>query len=124
MIPSNLFVICICSIFLTVVILPYADAGGGVPVLMSEEFFNIESGFILPLDSNSIFMQHQIANNYGKPITVTVSSYLSADADLIDLVCEPMTIYPQQVMLIPYQPLNLDDLNRYCLLYTSDAADE
>ena len=99
--------------------MPYADAGGGVPVLMSEEFFNIESGFILPLDSNSIFMQHQIANNYGKPITVTVSSYLSADADLIDLVCEPMTIYPQQVMLIPYQPLNLDDLNRYTMLQAS-----
>ena len=99
--------------------MPYADAGGGVPVLMSEEFLTIESGFILPLDSNSIFMQHQIANNYGKPITVTVSSYLSADADLIDSICDPMTIYPQQVMLIPYQPLNLDDLNRYTMLQAS-----
>ena len=97
----------------------HADAGGGVPVLMSDEFLNIESGFILPLNSNSIFMQHQIANNYGSPVTVTVSSYLSADADLVDLVCDPMTIYPQQVMLIPYQPLNLDDLNRYTMLQAS-----
>ena len=64
-------------------------------------------------------MQHQIANNYGKPITVTVSSYQSAAVDLIDSVCDPMTIYPQQVMLIPYQPLNLDDLNRYTMLQAS-----
>ena len=111
--------ICICSILLTTVVLPYADAGGGVPVLTSEELLTIESGFILPLDSNSIFMQHQIANNYGKPITVTVSSYRSAAVDLIDSVCDPMTIYPQQVMLIPYQPLNLDDLNRYTMLQAS-----
>ena len=119
MIPNNLSVICICSILLTTAVLPYADAGGGVPVLESEEFLTIESGFILPLDSNSIFMQHQIANNYGKPITVTVSSYQSAAVDLIDSVCDPMTIYPQQVMLIPYQPLNLDDLNRYTMLQAS-----
>ena len=118
-IPNNLSVICICSILLTTAVLPYADAGGGVPVLESEEFLTIESGFILPLDSNSIFMQHQIANNYGKPITVTVSSYQSAAVDLIDSVCDPMTIYPQQVMLIPYQPLNLDDLNRYTMLQAS-----
>ena len=119
MISNNLSVICICSILLTTVVLPYADAGGGVPVLTSEELLTIESGFILPLDSNSIFMQHQIANNYGKPITVTVSSYQSAAVDLIDSVCDPMTIYPQQVMLIPYQPLNLDDLNRYTMLQAS-----
>ena len=119
MISNNLSVICICSILLTTVVLPYADAGGGVPVLASEEFLTIESGFIMPLDSNSIFMQHQIANNYGKPITVTVSSYQSAAVDLIDSVCDPMTIYPQQVMLIPYQPLNLDDLNRYTMLQAS-----
>ena len=119
MISNNLSVICICSILLTTVVLPYADAGGGVPVLTSEELLTIESGFILPLDSNSIFMQHQIANNYGKPITVTVSSYKSAAVDLIDSVCDPMTIYPQQVMLIPYQPLNLDDLNRYTMLQAS-----
>ena len=119
MISNNLSVICICSVLLTTIVLPYADAGGGVPVLESEEFLTIESGFILPLDSNSIFMQHQIANNYGKPITVTVSSYQSAAVDLIDSVCDPMTIYPQQVMLIPYQPLNLDDLNRYTMLQAS-----
>ena len=119
MISNNLSVICICSVLLTTIVLPYADAGGGVPVLASEEFLTIESGFILPLDSNSIFMQHQIANNYGKPITVTVSSYQSAAVDLIDSVCDPMTIYPQQVMLIPYQPLNLDDLNRYTMLQAS-----
>ncbi len=119
MISNNLSVICICSVLLTTIVLPYAAGGGGVPVLASEEFLTIESGFILPLDSNSIFMQHQIANNYGKPITVTVSSYQSAAVDLIDSVCDPMTIYPQQVMLIPYQPLNLDDLNRYTMLQAS-----
>ena len=119
MISNNLSVICICSVLLTTIVLPYADAGGGVPVLASEEFLTIESGFILPMDSNSIFMQHQIANNYGKPITVTVSSYQSAAIDLIDSVCDPMTIYPQQVMLIPYQSLNLDDLNRYTMLQAS-----
>jgi len=118
-ISNNLSVICICSVLLTTIVLPYAAGGGGVPVLASEEFLTIESGFILPLDSNSIFMQHQIANNYGKPITVTVSSYQSAAVDLIDSVCDPMTIYPQQVMLIPYQPLNLDDLNRYTMLQAS-----
>ena len=119
MISNNLSVICICSVLLTTIVLPYAAGGGGVPVLASGEFLTIESGFILPLDSNSIFMQHQIANNYGKPITVTVSSYQSAAVDLIDSVCDPMTIYPQQVMLIPYQPLNLDDLNRYTMLQAS-----
>ena len=119
MISNNLSVICICSVLLTTIVLPYVDAGGGVPVLTSEEFLTIESGFIVPLDSNSIFMQHQIANNYGKPITVTVSSYQSAAIDLIDSVCDPMTIYPQQVMLIPYQSLNLDDLNRYTMLQAS-----
>ena len=119
MISNNLSVICICSVLLTTIVLPYAAGGGGVPVLASGEFLTIESGFILPLDSNSIFMQHQIANNYGKPITVTVSSYKSAAVDLIDSVCDPMTIYPQQVMLIPYQPLNLDDLNRYTMLQAS-----
>ena len=119
MISNNLSVICICSVLLSTIVLPYAAGGGGVPVLASEEFLTIESGFILPLDSNSIFMQHQIANNYGKPITVTVSSYQSAAVDLIDSVCDPMTIYPQQVMLIPYQPLNLDDLNRYTMLQAS-----
>ena len=70
MISNNLSVICICSVLLTIIVLPYADAGGGVPVLASEEFLTIESGFIMPLDSNSIFMQHQIANNYGKPIKI------------------------------------------------------
>ena len=119
MISNNLSVICICSVLLSTIVLPYAAGGGGVPVLASGEFLTIESGFILPLDSNSIFMQHQIANNYGKPITVTVSSYQSAAVDLIDSVCDPMTIYPQQVMLIPYQPLNLDDLNRYTMLQAS-----
>ena len=119
MISNNLSVICICSVLLSTIVLPYAAGGGGVPVLASEEFLTIESGFILPLDSNSIFMQHQIANNYGKPITVTVSSYQSAAIDLIDSVCDPMTIYPQQVMLIPYQSLNLDDLNRYTMLQAS-----
>ena len=119
MISNNLSVICICSVLLTTIVLPYAAGGGGVPVLSSEEFLTIDSGFILPLDSNSIFMQHQIANNYGKPITVTVSSYQSAAVDQIDSVCDPMTIYPQQVMLIPYQPLNLDDLNRYTMLQAS-----
>jgi len=118
-ISNNLSVICICSVLLSTIVLPYAAGGGGVPVLASGEFLTIESGFILPLDSNSIFMQHQIANNYGKPITVTVSSYQSAAVDLIDSVCDPMTIYPQQVMLIPYQPLNLDDLNRYTMLQAS-----
>ena len=119
MIYNNLFVICICSILVIILGLPNVSAGGGVPVLTSDEFLIIESGFILPLDSNSIFMQHQVANDYGKPITVVVSSYQSASVDLIDSVCDPMTIYPQQVMLIPYQPLNLDDLNRYTMLQAS-----
>lgn len=61
-------------------------------------------------------MQHEIINDHGKPITVVVSSFRNVDFDLIDDVCDQMIIYPQQMMLIPYQLLDLDNYNRYTML--------
>ena len=116
MISASITIFSICAILLIPITLSQVDAGGGIPVLSSSEFLNIESGFILPIDSNSIFMQHQIINDYGEPIAVVVSSFRSVDFDLIDAVCNPMIIYPQQMMLIPYETLDLNDYNKYTML--------
>ena len=116
MIVQNLCNLGVCAILVIPIVLSHAEAGGGLPVLSSIEFLSVESGFILPLDSNSIFMQHEIINDHGKPITVVVSSFRNVDFDLIDDVCDQMIIYPQQMMLIPYQLLDLDNYNRYTML--------
>ena len=116
MIVQNLCILGVCAILVIPIVLSHAEAGGGLPVLSSIEFLSVESGFILPLDSNSIFMQHEIINDHGKPITVVVSSFRNVDFDLIDDVCDQMIIYPQQMMLIPYQLLDLDNYNRYTML--------
>ena len=40
-------------------------------------------------NGNTVFMQHVLANDYGIPMDITVSSFKSADFQQIYEVCEP-----------------------------------
>ena len=67
-------------------------------------------------NGNTVFMQHILANDYGIPMDITVSSYQSADFQKIDQVCEPQKLFTNHILVIPYQPVPLSELGRYVML--------
>ena len=67
-------------------------------------------------NGNTVSMQHILANDYGIPMDITVSSFKSADFQKIDEVCEPQKLFTNHILVIPYQPVPLSELGRYVML--------
>ena len=73
-----------------------AFGGGGFGAPQPSQILSINSGFIIQEmdeNGNTVFMQHILANDYGIPMDITVSSYQSADFQKIDQVCEPQKLF-------------------------------
>ena len=63
-------------------------------------------------------MQHVLTNDHGIPIDITVSSYHSTDFLKIDETCEPLTLFTNHILVIPYYPVPISELGRYVMLAT------
>ena len=96
-----------------------AFGGGGFGAPQPSQILSINSGFIIQEmdeNGNTVFMQHILANDYGIPMDITVSSFKSADFQKIDEVCEPQKLFTNHILVIPYQPVPLSELGRYVML--------
>ena len=96
-----------------------AFGGGGFGAPQPSQILSINSGFIIQEmdeNGNTVFMQHILANDYGIPMDITVSSFQSADFQKIDQVCEPQKLFTNHILVIPYQPVPLSELGRYVML--------
>ena len=94
-------------------------AGGGFGAPQPSQVLTINSGFIIQemdKNGNTVFMQHVLANDYGIPMDITVSSFKSADFQQIDEVCEPQKLFTNHILVIPYQAVPLSELGRYVML--------
>ena len=97
----------------------FSAFGGGGFVSPQSDVLKSDSGFIIQStdeNGNTVFMQHVLANDFGTPVNVSVSSFQSAEFQKIDETCPPFTLFTNHVLVIPYSPVKISDLGRYVML--------
>jgi len=97
----------------------FSAYGGGGFVSPQSDVLKSNSGFIIQStdeNGNTVFMQHVLANDFGTPVNVSVSSFQSAEFQKIDETCPPFTLFTNHVLVIPYSPVKISDLGRYVML--------
>ena len=96
-----------------------AFGGGGFVAPQSFKVLGVDSGLIIQEigeNGNSVYMQHVLTNDHGIAIDITVSSYHSTDFLKIDETCEPLTLFTNHILVIPYYPVPISELGRYVML--------